>query len=79
MLSLAQLFIVNWWKNVFTLHRCNNKYMFRLLTLAIIRLQLTINSCARFKISSILIYLFERNGDAEPYDYQYASFWEETD
>jgi len=33
-LSLAELFIVNWWKNVFTLHRYNN-YMFRLLTLAI--------------------------------------------
>ena len=30
-LSLAQLFIVNWYKNVFTLHRYNN-YMFRLLT-----------------------------------------------
>jgi len=37
-LSLAQLFIVNWWKNVFTLHRYNNNYMFRLLILAIIRL-----------------------------------------
>ena len=123
-LSLAQLFIANWWKNVFTLHRYNNNYMFRLLTLAIIRLyfyeisypapttpyhtahcprcpfmyncgqkynlmmaniksrnmqllylcnvntffhQLTINSCARLKISSILIQLFEHNGEAEPY------------
>jgi len=53
-LSLAQLFIVNWWKNVFTLHRYNNNYMFRLLTLAIIRFH-----------SNLVI---EHNGDAEPYD-----------
>jgi len=55
-LSLAQLFIVNWWKNVFT---C--KYIFpsingkMYLHVNTFFHQLTINSFARLNISSTLI------------------------